>query len=535
MSDPMGEAPTPSSVEASENVPTQDISEQQAHSSIMPQGGERTEGREALEQAIRAVLIRLWEKRVEPAPVVPPPNPTTTYVLPEPVWVEGDEVPAEVREREQAELEARLRERDPEFDTSLEALRAHWRGEPLPEGWVFAPHGVETVGHAKARQLRERRETGHPDPPQAPFEWTKAHGIQDVGYAQERALKATTIAKTSTTSPQPSRLAVVREREPAIVERRERMTNGAAFILDTPADVPAIWGVDERVAWADGEPLLICGPPGVGKTTLAQQLVLARIGAGGETLLGLPVQQGKRLLYLASDRPRQIARSFSRMVNESHREILAERLVVWQGPPPRDFASNPEMLLELAEQAEADTVVIDSLKDVALDLSKDESGSGVSRAFQTAVAEGINVAALHHQRKQAQGGNSPTSLADVYGSAWITASAGSVFLVWGAAGDSVVQLTHIKQPAADIGPLRLIHDHQIGITSVQEQVDLVVLAQSEGAITARQAAVALFESAAPSSNEIEKARARLKKLAAQGRLAERPGQQGGRASEFVPA
>jgi hypothetical protein len=65
--------------------------------------------------------------------------------------------------------------------------------------------------------------------------------------------------------------------------------DGAAFALDAPDHVPAIWGADNRVLWAKGEPAMIYGPQGVGKTTIAQQLVLRRIGLGRE-LLGEPVR-----------------------------------------------------------------------------------------------------------------------------------------------------------------------------------------------------------------------------------------------------
>ena len=45
------------------------------------------------------------------------------------------------------------------------------------------------------------------------------------------------------------------------------------IIFDAPKYVPAI-GVGHDVLWSEGEPLIIAGPPGVGKTTIAQQLAL---------------------------------------------------------------------------------------------------------------------------------------------------------------------------------------------------------------------------------------------------------------------
>ena len=63
---------------------------------------------------------------------------------------------------------------------------------------------------------------------------------------------------------------------------------------------------------ADGEALIIAGPQGLGKTTLAQQLLLGRAGfCEYATLLGFPIQPGQgTALYLAMDRPRRAAGRF---------------------------------------------------------------------------------------------------------------------------------------------------------------------------------------------------------------------------------
>lgn len=96
--------------------------------------------------------------------------------------------------------------------------------------------------------------------------------------------------------------------------------DGAAFILDTPAEVVPVWGRGDEVLWAQGEPLLINGPTGVGKTTIAQQLVLARLGMREEVLSYPVTSDGRPVLYVAGDRPSQEARSMARMVTEADRE-----------------------------------------------------------------------------------------------------------------------------------------------------------------------------------------------------------------------
>lgn len=300
-----------------------------------------------------------------------------------------------------------------------------------------------------------------------------------------------------------------------------RFVSGATFVLDTPDGVLSVWGEGEQVLWARGEALLLVGPPGVGKTTLGGQLLRARLGAE-DTMLGWPVAPTvSRVLYLAMDRPPQIARSMRRVFRESDRDLLDERLLVWRGPPEVDMAKDTALLTEMAIAADADTVVIDSIKDAAIKLSDDEVGAGLNQAFQRALVAGVEVLGLHHQTKRSGSGTGkPDTLADVYGSAWITAGAGSVVLLWGNPGDLVVDLRHLKQPAEEVGPLKLLHDHTTGRSEVFEEVDLLTVARDNSAhgLAARAAACALFTVAEPTENQVEKARRRLRSLADKGLL-----------------
>lgn len=299
---------------------------------------------------------------------------------------------------------------------------------------------------------------------------------------------------------------------------RARLIEGGTFILDAPDQVPTVWGDDDEVYWAEGEALMIVGPPGVGKTTLTGQLVRARLGLT-EGVLGASVAPTtRRLLYLAMDRPAQIARSLRRTFRPDDRAILNERLVVWKGPPPADIAKAPETLIGLAHMADADTIVIDSLKDAAIGLGEDEVAAGYNRARQMALSSGVQVLELHHLTKRGPNGQAPKELADVYGSAWLTAGAGSVVLIWGAAGDPIVELRHLKQPAAEVGPLRLIHDHDAGTTEVFHGTDLMAMLQRSGyqGLSTRAAAQAMFDTDKPSAAEREKARRRMDKLVQSG-------------------
>lgn len=313
---------------------------------------------------------------------------------------------------------------------------------------------------------------------------------------------------------------------PAAVDYRARLIDGASFVLDTPTTPPALWGDGTEVLWAEGEPLLIVGPTGVGKSTIAGQIVRGRLGLA-DSLLGFPITPGRcRVLYLAMDRPRQIARNLARMFTAAERATLSDRLVVHKGPPPADLGRHPNTLVDLAVVAGADTVVIDSLKDAAIKLTDDETAGNVNRAMQEAVSNGIEVLGLHHQRKGTNG-NKPNSLEDVYGSTWLTAGAGSVVLLWGAAGDPLVELHHLKQPADVIGPLKVEH-HLDGTSTRYAGFDpLQFLRNRANGATSTDAARAMTEKADPNPNECTKARRLLDRLVEKGLAVKEAAQIGG--------
>jgi replicative DNA helicase len=299
-------------------------------------------------------------------------------------------------------------------------------------------------------------------------------------------------------------------------------------LFDAPREIPAIWGKAEEVLWAQGEPLALVGGDGVGKTTLAQRLIRGRCGLEDEVLGFAVAPEERKVLYVAADRPRQAHRSLRRMIELADRDTLDDKLLIWDGPLVKDVGLVPETLVRLAVEHDAGTLVIDSLKDIAVDLSGDDTGSRVARACQLVIAEGVEVLLLHHQRKQSAGGGQPRSISDVYGSRWITAMCGSVVMLCGEPGDAVVRLLHLKQPGEPVGPLSFRHDHPTGRVTVERGLDLVVLVErSPSGVTAREVAEQMFGTASPPRNEIEKARRDLDKLVEKMLIRKDPGVAGG--------
>lgn len=311
---------------------------------------------------------------------------------------------------------------------------------------------------------------------------------------------------------------------------RVEVVNGATFILDRPPTAAALWGSGSDILWADGEGVMIAGGMGLGKTTLAILLVRAQLGLIDQ-VLGLPVtDSGGKILYLAMDRPHQIARAAARQFTEADRDILTDRLIMRPGPPPVDLATDTDALAKLADEHDAEIVYVDSLKDAAVGLSEDAVGAGYNRARQKLLAEGRQICDLHHNVKRGPNGQAPSGVADVFGSTWLTSGAGSVIMLTGEPGDPLVQFRHVKQPANEVGPWTLQIDHDGGNVTVDPAVDLVALATAGGAegVTAKVVATVLVDTGKPPTrSEVEKARRKLDRLVDIGRLVIMEGMKGG--------
>lgn len=311
--------------------------------------------------------------------------------------------------------------------------------------------------------------------------------------------------------------------------------NAPEFLFGQSDEIAALWGEGDDVLWAEGEAFMICGGMGLGKTTLAGQILSAQICGGGE-VLGLPVPPvDGTILYLAMDRPRQIRRSLLRQFDETDTEAL-QRLLIRPGPPVADLAVNVTLLAAMAEAAGAKVVYVDSLKDAAIGLSDDKVGAAYNRARQHLLASGIQLCELHHNRKVVTG-NTPGSIGEVYGSTWLSAGAGSIINLTGDPGDPVIDFRHVKQALNEVGPFRLLVEHDAGRMTIDHQVDLLALAAAAGpnGLTADGAAMNLFDRERPTKAHLAKARRRLDKLVTSGQLTRIDGAPGGGADRAKTA
>ncbi len=296
--------------------------------------------------------------------------------------------------------------------------------------------------------------------------------------------------------------------------RKTRVATGDVFVLDEPTEVTAVVGSGDQVFWASGEGCMLNGQQGVGKTTVAQQIVLHGIGVRTGPLFGLPVAPfAGPVVYLAMDRPRQAARSFRRMVSDEDRDLLRDRLVVWKGPLPTNPTKSPTVLADFVQEIcpTAAVLVVDSVKDLAPGISADEVGAALNLAWQEVVARDIELLVLHHERKASQGSARAHSIDDVYGSVWLTAGMGSVLVLEGEPGDPSVTLRHLKQPAEPVGPLDLRHDHATGTTRLHTAPSLLDVLHTSGPSGMTAEEIALVVIGRSSRNDVQSIKRRLDK------------------------
>lgn len=297
----------------------------------------------------------------------------------------------------------------------------------------------------------------------------------------------------------------------------ERARPGGDAILDEPDTPPAVWGSGTKVAWAKGQGMMLASHQGLGKTTLAQQLVLHRMRILQGRFLGMPVEaDGRPVLYLAMDRPSQANQSFRRMVTPDQRQALNDALTIWGGPLPINIASDTSAFADFVEEAcpGCGTVVVDSVKDLIPGISKDEVGSALNIAWQELIARGVELLLLHHQRKAQQGAARLNTLDDVYGSTWLTSGLGSVFALEGEPGSPRVTLRHLKLVIDPIGPLTLRHDHQAGHTTTQDDsvtATSVLYEHGDEGATVSEVAAAVLGRAAKA--DLQVVRRQLRQLA----------------------
>jgi hypothetical protein len=253
--------------------------------------------------------------------------------------------------------------------------------------------------------------------------------------------------------------------------------DGYEFMFGEVAEDVPIWGDGDRLLWTEGGGLMIPSDQGLGKSFTAQQIVLGRLGLGPGHLLGLTLHKlapEKSVVYLALDRPRQIARSMVRLFNtDAEREVAKQRLKIWTKTAPIDILGDSHAFADWLQDTFGTgigDVIVDSVKDLTpADLSKGDVGQALDMAWKECRARGMSTLLLHHERKtgnDASRANRQPSLDNIYGSVWLTSGMDSVLHIQGQQGANIVTYTHLKPIIDLLDPIDAMHDQERGRTDV---------------------------------------------------------------------
>lgn len=288
--------------------------------------------------------------------------------------------------------------------------------------------------------------------------------------------------------------------DPDAVVEKPFAVGGWDFLAPGEPDEPPIWGDASKAAlWNSGESLFIFGPPGAGKSTLAQLVVFARLGLQSE-VLGFPVtDDGKKVLYLALDRPKQIQRAMRRLVRPEHEQTLRDRLLVRKGGLDTMITDikNRNYIRDLCLKEGVGTVIVDSIKDVLPNASSEEPAAHYNLARQSCLAADVEWIELHHNRKANGDNKEPNTLEDVFGSRWITAGAGSVISLWQKDPTSdQVSMKHIRAAGEKLRPITLTIHGKTGTFEYENDHTMPEFLKEQGQdpFTAHQAAAYLKRS-----------------------------------------
>lgn len=182
--------------------------------------------------------------------------------------------------------------------------------------------------------------------------------------------------------------------------------------------------------------MLLTGPSGVGKTQLSLRFAMSL--ALGHPYLGFSVDAPHRIMFLSLEMGLADIKYFlSQMaenLNDDEMEVLQENLLIVPVGTSiyLDKEAEQKRLESLINEHRPDGIMYDSLGSTTADELSSETVVKAITDWDAIVRQKFDVFSwfIHHQRKAQAQNKKPKTLADVYGSQYITARATSVYCFW---------------------------------------------------------------------------------------------------------
>lgn len=219
-------------------------------------------------------------------------------------------------------------------------------------------------------------------------------------------------------------------------------TEGPSFDTIEILDIISFGNQTLEVDWCipqllqEGGNLVLCGPPGVGKTQVALNFAYGL--ATGRPVLDYKMGNPRKVLFISCEMGPVDLKVFTDPMTARHSDkelaLLSENFFVYPHGEPLylNTKTGQDQLLRMIHVLKVDGFIFDSLGSATQKALTDEEATKNLLDFNDRLRKEMGVFSwfIHHNRKATENNREPSGLADVYGSQYITARATTVISLW---------------------------------------------------------------------------------------------------------
>jgi DNA replication protein DnaC len=195
---------------------------------------------------------------------------------------------------------------------------------------------------------------------------------------------------------------------------------------------------------------MLTGPPGIGKSTLTMNAA-AHIAMGKE-FLGFQVEKPRKILFVSLEMSDMDLKVFAlkqvKAYTPDEQKLLRDNFHVLPLGSPYflNYKAQQNALVEMLEKSSIDGIFVDSLSRAIDKPLQDESATRDLMGWVDSMRSSKNFFFwwLHHNRKASGDNKKPNTLADVYGSVFITTALTACASLWPTKTDNTLEVSFIK-------------------------------------------------------------------------------------------